>query len=53
VTARDCQQAWLEMRTRLNDRLVMAREVLDENGMNDVAVLVPVEEVLIWMDELS
>lgn len=44
---------WGQLRTRLQDRFDMAREVLDEAGHEGVAVLVPVEEVLIWMDEIE
>lgn len=31
----------------------MAREVLDAEGLGHVAALVPIEEVLTWMDELT
>lgn len=44
---------WRALRDRLNERLTMARQVLDEAGHGSVAVLVPVEEVLIWMDEIE
>ena len=44
---------WMALRERLHDRLEMARSVLDEQGYEDVAALVPIEEVLIWMDEIE
>jgi hypothetical protein len=44
---------WAALRARLDERLAMARPVLDEAGHHGVAVLVPVEEMLIWMDELA
>lgn len=43
----------LALRQKLTERFEMARKVLDEAGYDEVAVLVPVEEVLIWMDELG
>ena len=44
---------WLAMRVRLRDRFQMAREVLDAHGHNGAPVLVPIEEVLAWMDEIE
>lgn len=41
------------VRQRLQERFTMAREVLDEQGMDSVAALVPIEEVLIWIDEAT
>jgi hypothetical protein len=47
----DYGRAWNDLRKRLQDRYVMAREVLEAEGMGDVAALIPIEEVLIWMAE--
>ena len=44
---------WLAMRVRLRDRFQMAREVLDAHGHDASPVLVPIEEVLAWMDEIE
>ena len=44
---------WSDLRRRLQERLTMAREVLDAEGLDHVAALVPIEEVLIWMDEID
>jgi hypothetical protein len=45
--------AWNALRVRLRERFTLAREVLEENELGHVAALVPIEEVLIWMDELE
>lgn len=44
---------WESLRQRLLERLAMARDVLEREGLGDVATLVPIEEVLIWMAELD
>lgn len=44
---------WSDLRRRFQERLTMAREVLDAEGLAHVAALVPIEEVLIWMDEIE
>lgn len=41
-----------EIERRLQERLSMAREVLDREGHGDVAALVPIEEVLLWIEEV-
>lgn len=46
------EAALATLRQRLRGRLSMAREVLDEQGYGEVAALIPLEEVLIWMDEV-
>ena len=45
--------AWAELRMRLQERLIMSRNVLDEAGHTDVPCLVPIDEVLIWMTEIE
>lgn len=52
-TERATTSPWEQLRSRLQERFEMAREVLDANGHESVAVLVPVEEVLIWMGEIE
>jgi len=49
----DYEAAWATLRVRLQNRFTMAREVLTEEGLGDVAALIPIEEVLIWMKELE
>lgn len=44
---------WTELRRLLEERFTMARGVLDANGHDASAVLVPIEEVLIWMRDLE
>lgn len=41
-----------EIERRLQERLRVAREVLDGDGLDHVAALVPIEEVLIWIEEV-
>lgn len=36
---------------RLQDRLALARKALDEQGLEDVAALIPIEEVLVWLED--
>lgn len=47
----DYERAWNRLRVRLVERFQMASEVLKEEGLDHVARLVPIEEVLVWMDE--
>lgn len=41
-----------QIEQRLRERLVMAREVLDREGYGSTAALIPIEEVLIWIEEV-
>lgn len=49
----DYVAAWNALRVSLQERYTMAREVLEENELGHVAALVPIEEVLSWMDVLE
>lgn len=51
VRGTDFERAWNVLRVRLVQRFQMAREVLKAEGLGHVAALVPIEEVLVWMDE--
>lgn len=53
VLPADYGRCWTLLKDRLDARFLMAREVLEEQGMGDVAALIPIEEVLIWMKELE
>jgi hypothetical protein len=44
---------WAELRGRLTERSKMAHKVLDETGHVGVPIVIPIEEVVIWMDELE
>jgi hypothetical protein len=45
--------AWDDLRMKLQERMIMSRNVLDEAGHEGVPCLVPIEEVLGWMAELE
>lgn len=44
---------WEALKVALHDRLEMARGVLDEAGHKGAPVVIPIEEVLIWMRDLE
>ncbi len=44
---------WDALRVRLLQRYKMSREVLEASGEGQYAALIPIEEVLIWMDEIE
>lgn len=47
----DYERAWNLLRVRLVERFQMASEALKREGLDYAARLVPIEEVLVWMDE--
>lgn len=47
----DYGRAWSRLRMLLQERFILAREVLEQESMGHMAALIPIEEVLAWMDE--